>query len=1845
MDIDNDLMEAEFPSYKCFLDVPHLFINQEVVMDLNRDSQIPPSSDAKVIKIISYEKLFAFIEQIEVQNFPFLFVLVIYEPQITQELIDKIQNDVKSKFKDDRPVVVEIRTNSGSVVYYKEENNFFDLSDLMISSNKNVSDLNQMFQLLNEPQEINVDNLIGNILNLKNEVCLRILKVFTIDLNVEVEICKCIAKNSIQFDFMLHKLFYAALDLPFDFIQHFKVSEKSKQLIRFISPNYESILRTVVENNVINLVSFVVNNFKSTLNEMSFDCKQRVAQVAFDNAVHFPDIFLFLIDADFPFPLNFNKAIFKNSYNKILSRREELHDAIIRGDKNIVEELIGNSKIAYNFSNNSAIYVALVNKKFEIYSLLDRAYGFKSCVRENFDEIINQLSDLEKDAIYSFNISNAKRDDIKLEEILTSKSILLDQGRYHDLNLNWEHRKKIQNFFTCISKIPKLLSVLKIAAHSPTFEIHFDFFAQYVHRMHPKYPNTLGLAIPIGVILIGAMGHEGNELVVMGTIIHELMHYAVQVVYENNFEPFYVGDERRRTEIQGIVDDYRTKVDVSDQIVSNVYSYPVDQWILELIVRVPEMMVRFNENKIKLAECMESKNYYSLFQFCDGVFEDIDKFNAEKRRKIRELNKTFGYTIKPCMSFVNSGIVIQDYSQLIVAEIPELTMSAVIQEVKKLYGTLFDGCFLFINVKELHGFNADVHQEFISALNDNSNLNVVVDFTVPIDASKLQLLNGYLTAEHLARRKFTIIASVETAELFKGFTQLTSDATVSHCWSDLTDDSQREILLKSIKFQNERIKLSDVVELKNSASLFNLGFLPHCFSKEILTVNEIKPLQDIYMVRKISKKCKTYEEPKEVDEQEYITRTQILKENIETLKFDEVKKTYEIRKILDENYDLDEKNLIDDEKDLKYVLISDTAGSGKSRFLVKVRDYLSVKYPLSWVQKVDLKMFIKEFKTIEDDVNFLEFFKTYLMKGFKDYEKILFEFFFNHHKIFILFDGFDEISPKCVKEVLVLIKSFNAAHGSQLWITTRLHLEIDLKNELIYKNEKVDVTYSLKPLTMPQQIEFFIEYWTRLNITADLHDKASSLVDRLSNITKSNNSSPIGLPQLLIIIAENSINEAGGLDEDLLENLYRIYEKSIGRLFRLWNRERGDLALETHENAEANDTSFNIIHKFVSLKSYFVDKVEFCGTERNKEVWTDVEIIRCGIVESFINNSPMFKHETYKESFCSIFIIQGFTSKSENWKYWDEFLIYFLSFMIEDEFEVIRMFIDDGLKDIEIAPEVVQNFGKVLAKKLETTKINMKTQTTSRLSLQNDFEILLNAVREGKEHLLNFLLAIVRTLGDEMIKNILLQRFKDHTILTTEFKHFSSFNFESFKQIFSFCKETLKKNDFEDFVLSKDAEDDCIFHLALSVSEFPQILTFLTENCSDCIKIMLTSRDAFYRSPLFNLKPSDFNPYWNCLCKNLSSEEIVREMFAIDRFGLNVFHHCSMKGNADLLKFLFTKLKELDASKLKEIFEIRCENERFKNRNFLELATYAKNLNFHDLMWNCLMEVYVDKEDVLTEFILTRDDKKNNFLNILVTFSSIEVIEFTLNFIKKKFTNHREIFESKGFKGRNLLMKAADLAGNNAGNQMVSWDFLHEIYADSFFETFLKPVDDQGDNLIHAVVAYSTKAVLECVLDFMDEPLKFTDEDIKFYLQSKGYSKCNLLQRAAILNQSKDLHEFLWLIFKKYFPKNLKEFIEYRNSYGSNLMHVVTAFNSFEICELTWSKIRELVYPDVKDQENYLKVKGFRQRSLLENCQNRSKNQKGRRVIEWVENLTKSHEFHDEISAKKPCLMSINNNY
>jgi len=262
------------------------------------------------------------------------------------------------------------------------------------------------------------------------------------------------------------------------------------------------------------------------------------------------------------------------------------------------------------------------------------------------------------------------------------------------------------------------------------------------------------------------------------------------------------------------------------------------------------------------------------------------------------------------------------------------------------------------------------------------------------------------------------------------------------------------------------------------------------------------------------------------------------------------------------------------------MLIADTAGMGKTTVLTHLSKQIKLKYPTYWVVRIDLTEHTDVLKVqLKEKIGTLEFVSKKLLKLECPFEKELFEQCLQGCeqaiKVVLMFDGFDEISPKYEKTVLDLLQDLNPVNRpwlEQLWVTTRPHLREVLEDKL------QQLCYTLEPFSGDNQVEFLTKFWHRHSKLQEgnqqqLETYARALIEKLAQSVSDKEKEFTGIPLQTRMLAEAFEEEVkmfclSQKSEPVLPKqlcLVDLYRKFIENKWNIF-MERGELAKEQNTN-------------------------------------------------------------------------------------------------------------------------------------------------------------------------------------------------------------------------------------------------------------------------------------------------------------------------------------------------------------------------------------------------------------------------------------------------------------------------------------------------------------------------------------------------------------------------------------------------------------------------------------------------------------------------------------------------------
>lgn len=402
----------------------------------------------------------------------------------------------------------------------------------------------------------------------------------------------------------------------------------------------------------------------------------------------------------------------------------------------------------------------------------------------------------------------------------------------------------------------------------------------------------------------------------------------------------------------------------------------------------------------------------------------------------------------------------------------------------------------------------------------------------------------------------------------------------------------------------------------------------------------------------------------------------------------------------------------------KIIVISDEAGRGKSTFLTHLALKIKKLKPERWIVKINLHDHVEKFKSDEVSLlNTAEQIKEFVYSNFafgncvdpqiSYFEKQLFMKSFDHNKVMVLLDGFDEISPFCDENVLNFIKVIYKLRTSSMCVTTRSHLRHTFERTLN------TTCLELKAFTIEDQVDFLKRFWTksfeldsRKPNENQLLKVANELTKRASRSLNDWNFSLLGVPLQVRMIAEvykksfwelldDSFEDSTSL-EALMEggeqtlNVFLLFQDFVTLKTTIARSEKGDTISEDISAQETNPlTSINIVEVYqqLALKVIFNIKTEIPEHQ--------IDLIHRYGIATVIDGNPIFIHRSFAEYFVATYIIQEMLKGSYETTALAK-TVNLLNILTDDAFKVIRFFIENVLIHIDYEKcYIVNNYGRM----------------------------------------------------------------------------------------------------------------------------------------------------------------------------------------------------------------------------------------------------------------------------------------------------------------------------------------------------------------------------------------------------------------------------------------------------------------------------------------------------------------------------------------------------------------------
>jgi ankyrin repeat protein len=689
----------------------------------------------------------------------------------------------------------------------------------------------------------------------------------------------------------------------------------------------------------------------------------------------------------------------------------------------------------------------------------------------------------------------------------------------------------------------------------------------------------------------------------------------------------------------------------------------------------------------------------------------------------------------------------------------------------------------------------------------------------------------------------------------------------------------------------------------------------------------------------------------------------------------------------------------------RVMLISDTAGMGKSTLLTHLSKQIKQKFPAKWVVRIDLNDHTDALKALQeeqiDKEKAIEFISEKILKHKPGIEMELFkECFEQKHNVsaVILLDGFDEISPSYKETVIDLLQALRQTAVEQLWVTTRPHLREELEDKL------QQLSYTLEPFSGDNQIEFLRKFWTLKDWFTEPSRKegegsevkveiyAKHLVKKLAQSISDKDKEFTGIPLQCRMLAEAFNEEVKTFcqsAESVPElpfslDLLGLYERFLNRKYDICCEEKFKF-LKTVEGVKAVRKEFvkniTVDHQIVALKVLFGEEQVALLQVNSQSTFSDEDLTRTGLVQVSHDGKLQFTHRTFAEYYVAEFLGNQLTKLSKASQQVQDLILQRIC--LEEDYRVVRSFIDGFLSKSQPSKDVLKQYGNRIS------------------DLRRDrVPILHQAAREGDAHIIGFLLESVRAAGHpDTLRELLLAQDNDgHTAWQLAAM---GAKIEVLEKLWEWAKEKLTTGELCNKFLLAKAKKEASAWLYASLWGNLVALQRLWEwgkerlNPEELNNKLLLAKDNMEQTALHvaaqegNLEV--LQKLWEWGEEELTTEDLNNKLLlAKDNTDRTAWHYASWRGNLEALQKLWEwGKKTLTAEELnnKLLLEQDCSEQ-----TAWHLAAEEGRLEILQKLWEWGKE-RLTAEELINKLLLAKDNIERTAWHVAAEEGNIEILE------------------------------------------------------------------------------------------------------------------------------------------------------------------------------------------------------------------------------------------------------------
>ena len=1116
---------------------------------------------------------------------------------------------------------------------------------------------------------------------------------------------------------------------------------------------------------------------------------------------------------------------------------------------------------------------------------------------------------------------------------------------------------------------------------------------------------------------------------------------------------------------------------------------------------------------------------------------------------------------------------------------------------------------------------------------------------------------------------FTFLQHIAEKTLSDGF--VTREEQL--IWSDLTPSSQEKLLQKLVKFQGARISLKEILSAECSAANFlSLGAL---LEETELTIADPVPIsnayKEIYYISRtlrhqkgikedifIDKSRKDFHDLIACSEQEFKTFCQQYpKRNVHWLEKDKSGKILwqqsqgsleKMRRYIDTGSshtytaaDLDK--LLEQAQHQGVLLISDTAGMGKSTLLTHLSKQIKQNFPAKWVVRIGLNDHTDVLSALQGEQiskeKAIDFVSKKLLKLKPGLEVELFKQCCEQKGkvgIVVMMDGFDEICPFYKETVIDLLQNLRQTAVEQVWVTTRPHQRQELEDKL------QQLSYTLEPLSEENQVEFLTKFWSLKDWFTEADNEAKEegktklqiyakeLIKKLFQSISDKDKQFTGIPLQCRMLAEAFekniklfLQSAKSMPDLTFElDLLGLYNRFIEMKYDIYVKEKGRISATNMTTIEAGKQLVKNIsqdHQIMALKTFFTEE-QLTHLQINIQCTSaDEDLTRIGIVQIRNEGKVQFIHRTFAEFYVADFFVNHLTKGSNISKQIQDILLQ--KIFRDTEYRLIRVFIDGLLSRSEPTRAVLKQYGNRLHDLREDGKLTLYI-----------------SAHEGHARITGFLLDSLEKSGHTGTLIKLLLPHDDDTSTIRQFAVHGGHT-ELFQKLWKGAKEKWTKEKLNDILLlALDNHGQTAWHVAARWDKV-EVLDELWEWTKEAkstdilIKNMLLAKDDKENTVLHHASHSGNEQILERIRKwateQLKTVKLNKLLLAQDNQRKTAWHVAVQWGKIKVLDKLWQWAKEvLNTDELNNKLLLAKDDE---GHTVLHHASHSGNEQILERIRKWAKEQLNPEE--LNKLLSAQDNLKETSWHVAAQRGNVEILDKLCEWAK-------EVINTDKLNNNPLLAK--DVEGNTVlHNASLSGNVQIFLRIRKWAKDQLKPEklnklllaqDNHRKTAWHVAVQWGNIEVLGKLWEWAKEILN-TDELKNNLLLANDDEGNTVLHHASFICNVQTLEKIRKWAKNRLKTEELKKLLLAQNNNRKTAWHVAVKWGNVEVLGKLWEWAKEILNTDEINNQLLL-AKDYEGNTVLHNASHSGNVQIFLRIRNWAKEQIKAGELNKLLLAQ-----------